>query len=343
MIALYELSQNQSIQIGTSDIVPLVQADVIVFINLPSNRPDVEKVRRSYPNARLVLIASESPVIQPHAAVTSNHDLFDLVFASSRLSTDYIKYRILPPGCAYVPEFSETFISFKERRFAILVNSNINSGILRTPRPWKIFDKLISIRKGGWYLPFLRFWQVSHGSLYHCRRSFAKAAADLRIHDFDIYGQNWEPLRSGWFYRFFPEKPIHNWRGLLKADKLLTLCRYKFTFCYENFEGDEGYISEKIFDALAAGSVPLCLGDRNLKRWIPANCAVFRGDYPNDRAMLIDLLDWSEDRWMAYRNAGQEFLYSDKAKPFLPDAFADGILEGIKSLFKPNGNQEALL
>jgi hypothetical protein len=179
-----------------------------------------------------------------------------------------------------------------------------------------------------------RMLKVSLGSGYHYRRSFARAAERLDINDFDIYGQGWEPLKSGWFYRYFPEKSWRHWRGILKADKLTTLCNYRFTFCYENFVGNENYISEKVFDALAAGTVPLCLGDQKLKQWIPSDCAVFRDDYSSDQALLKDLLSWSEARWSAFRDAGQAFLYSDRIRPFLSDAYAEEVLSSLKCMIK---------
>jgi hypothetical protein len=333
MISLYEAAQAQSVRIGTSDVIPLEKADIIIFVNLPYRRHDVEHVRKTYPFARLVLIASESPIVQPHAAIHENHSLFDLIFAFS-IPLHNFKYRILPPGCGYIPSPEPSFVPYAKRRFAILVNSNVNSGLLRSSRPWKVLEKYFEINQNGWHLPLTRFLKVLRNSRYHCRRSFARAAYKLRIPDFDIFGQGWEPLCSGWFYHFFPEKAWSNWRGPLRRDKLKVLANYKFAFCYENYEGNEMYVSEKIFDALAAGTVPLCLGDRKLQRWIPRECAVFRSDYPSDKDLLDDLLSWDEARWTSYRQAGQKFLHSERMKPFLPDTYAKEVLEGLISVLK---------
>jgi hypothetical protein len=62
-------------------------------------------------------------------------------------------------------------------------------------------------------------------------------------------------------------------------------CHYNYIFCCENYAGSEGYISEKIFDALAAGSLPLCLGESRLRQWFPLGCVVFNADYRSDHAM----------------------------------------------------------
>ena len=330
MVALREQARAQGIELGTADRVPMEQSDIILFVNLPTHRAAVEQIRQRYPRALLVLIASESPVVQPHAAVRSNHQLFDRVFTLKRLKGDPMKYHRLPAGCAFVPNPAPADIPFTQRRFAILVNSNVNSGLLRASRPLNVFDQGRTIRNGGWSLPLQRQLQVSLGSRYHLRRRFARAAEGLDIADFDLYGQGWEPLRSGWFHRFFPESPWRQWRGPLNDDKLHSLSHYRFAFCYENFAGSEGSISEKVFDALAAGTVPLCHGDRHLRRWIPASCAVFRDDYSSDRELLRDLLRWDEARWRACRDAGQAFLRSDGAAPFLANAYAEDVLRGLR-------------
>ncbi|MFM6172317.1 MAG: glycosyltransferase family 10 domain-containing protein [Sphaerospermopsis kisseleviana] len=332
MALLYSDAMAHGIELGTDDVVPLEEADVILFINLPSSRSVVADVRSRFPAAKLVLIASESPVVQPHARVIHNHDLFDLVLLHSVDGFCSSKYKPLPLGCAYIPECPPPFTPYCRRRFAILVNSNVNTGMHRLPRPWHVFNTLTRIRRSGWSLPFSRFVHVSFGSRYHIRREFARSVESLGIQDFDIYGTGWEPLRSGWLYRLFPEKPFYHARGLLKSDKLLSLCNYKFAFCYENYAGSEGYISEKIFDALAAGTVPLCHGDTSLKRIIPSSCVIFRDDYSSDRAMLSDLLGWDESRWLSYYHAGQEYLHSDALKPFLPEAYATNVLRLLLSL-----------
>jgi hypothetical protein len=336
MVALHELARMSKMEMATSDLLPLGDADLILFINLPAHRSAVQQLRQQVPNAKLALLASESPVVQPHAAVAANHQQFDRVFLYSPHTTpNHSRYRPLPPGCAYQPDPAPPAIPFFQRRFGIMVNSNVNTGPLRSPRPWDVLNQAHSIRRGGWSLPRRRQLQVARGSRYHCRRSFARAAQRLQIHGFDIYGQGWQPLRSGWFHRFWPEQPWSHWRGPLKADKLLTLCHYRFAFCYENYEGHEGYISVKIFDALAAGTVPLCLGGRHLKRWIPSDCAVFRSDYPSDQALLEDLLSWDEARWLVCREAGQAFLHSERIKHFLPHTFAEEVLEGLISMLQP--------
>tara|TARA_B100002051_G_scaffold217938_1_gene210906 strand:- start:1046 stop:1480 length:435 start_codon:yes stop_codon:yes gene_type:complete len=48
--------------------------------------------------------------------------------------------------------------------------------------------------------------------------------------------------------------------GLHPGSKIALLCDSTFTLVCENYLGEPGYISEKVFDAMAAGSIPIYIG-----------------------------------------------------------------------------------
>ena len=73
----------------------------------------------------------------------------------------------------------------------------------------------------------------------------------LDRYDFDLYGIGWEKELV--------------YKGYIK-DKFDTISRYKFNFCLENFYGFRGYITEKIFDAMLAGTVPVYYGDPEIRK-----------------------------------------------------------------------------
>ena len=49
---------------------------------------------------------------------------------------------------------------------------------------------------------------------------------------------------------------LANYKGLAK-NKVELLRETEFNFCFENIDGYHGYVSEKIWDALAAGCIPV--------------------------------------------------------------------------------------
>jgi len=93
----------------------------------------------------------------------------------------------------------------------------------------------------------------------------------------DIYGKEWKsttrypilkrlmPFR----YKYFNFSDI---KGYIK-DKLSTHSNYKFTLVIENSDIN-GYISEKIFDAVLSHSVPMYLGAPNIIEYIPVESFV---------------------------------------------------------------------
>ena len=90
-----------------------------------------------------------------------------------------------------------------------------------------------------------------------------------------------------------------------RATKLLTLARYRFTLAFENAV-DPGYVTEKFFDPLVAGSVPVYLGAPDIADFAPGeHCYIdasrFAGPtalaahltrLANDAAAYQQLLDW---------------------------------------------------
>ncbi|GAA0185434.1 glycosyltransferase [Lithospermum erythrorhizon] len=54
-----------------------------------------------------------------------------------------------------------------------------------------------------------------------------------------------------------------------KVDKVETLKRYKFSFAFENSNEDD-YVTEKFFQSLVAGSVPVVVGAPNIQDFAPA-------------------------------------------------------------------------
>ena len=106
------------------------------------------------------------------------------------------------------------------------------------------------------------------------------------------------------------------------GSKAETLSRYTFAICFENMVL-RGWITEKLFDCLLAGTVPIYLGAPDIERWVAPECFVdmrsFAG-YDELRAYLHDL---SPTEVAAMREAGREYLRSEQFRPFTKHAFAE--------------------
>lgn len=119
--------------------------------------------------------------------------------------------------------------------------------------------------------------------------------------DFDLYGHRWDRAPRHPFYFHYGKYVRKAWRRTT-PDKMKTLSEYKFALCFENC-ADPGYISEKIFDCLAVGSIPIYLGAPDIESVVPKSCFIdFRefSGYPELDRFLRGL---SEERLKEYREA----------------------------------------
>ncbi len=124
--------------------------------------------------------------------------------------------------------------------------------------------------------------------------------------------------------RAFRNRSLPEDRG--RSSKLATCARYKFTIAFEN-SVDEDYVSEKFFDPLVAGSVPVYFGAPNIGRFAPANgCYINAADFADPVVLGTHLLALDADD-VAY----QTFL-DWRSRPFRPEFEADVEVQRLDGL-----------
>lgn len=179
--------------------------------------------------------------------------------------------------------------------------------------------------------------------LYSARRQaiayFSKDA------DFDLYGRGWSQhgalnlgtaghaARSGKWFSYVRDavtgfKHSDNYRGTIE-NKYTILEQYRFTVAFENEAHVQGYITEKLFDCLFTGTVPIYWGADNITDYVPAECFIdFRrhGTFP---ALDKYLRSMRESDWVGLQQAGQQFLRSEHFKKWLPENVFQSIAEHL--------------
>jgi len=95
------------------------------------------------------------------------------------------------------------------------------------------------------------------------------------------------------------EKSANSHENLYLKRKAIS--RYLFNFAFENSK-EKGYVTEKAFDALIAGTVPVYLGDsKHLKSLLPhPKAAIFIYDYHNNYENLANYLKYLMINQTAY-------------------------------------------
>lgn len=100
--------------------------------------------------------------------------------------------------------------------------------------------------------------------------------------------------------------------GAGRQFKLDTMARYKFTVAFEN-ASETDYVTEKFYDPLIVGSVPIYLGAPNVEEFSPGEeCFINVSDFDGPESLSRFLLDLSRDpvRYSEY--------FEWKNKPFRP-------------------------
>ncbi len=134
----------------------------------------------------------------------------------------------------------------------------------------------------------------------------------------DLYGQGW----NRWWSREALWLPYWRNRSTLMsiykgacASKFEVLQGYEFCLCFENMAMN-GYITEKIFDCLYAGTIPLYLGAPDISRYIPSTVYVDCSKFTSWSAMWEEVSAMSDSQIQAMREAGRSYLASEEAKLF---------------------------
>ena len=139
----------------------------------------------------------------------------------------------------------------------------------------------------------------------------------------DLYGKGWDTDKN---------KNVRSaYQGLVPPDgKLDTLLKYKFTLCFEN-SIFPGYVTEKLFDALLANTVPIYLGDPNILESVPGNTFIDAREFKDTDSLHQYLDNMSEETYEEYRKAGKEFLDSSTFEMFSHVTFVEKVLNLVNS------------
>lgn len=139
-----------------------------------------------------------------------------------------------------------------------------------------------------------------------------------RIGVVDLYGKGWDR----WWSRSAMWPPYwlnrHEIAAIYKGScksKFDVLQNYEFCLCFENM-AMHGYVTEKIFDCLYAGTIPVYVGAPNILDLIPSEVFVDGRNFQTTQEMWDYVSGMTSIEINHMRLAGRDFLQSDGAKKF---------------------------
>lgn len=149
-------------------------------------------------------------------------------------------------------------------------------------------------------------WSGQIHEMYSTRRAIITFFNEQYPQCFDLYGGQWYP------------SPVY--KGTI-PDKLSCLQNYRFNFCLENTRHAPGYITEKIFDAMEAGAIPIYAGPDNSDEYIPRNCYIDYTSFQSLPELVKFLQAFTQETYLEYQHNIKRFLESEQAQKFMIPAF----------------------
>lgn len=297
---LREHMADRGVQLDTYDMGELAKVDGVVLFNY-----DEDFYRKCLAagmgREQLVLMAMEPRVVIPEQYEPEIWDRFGRVFTFLEDRVD--GERILPLRYPQAQPVMEKLPGWTERKHVVLINANKYSHVP---------NELYSLRRRA-----IRHFERSRDG-------------------FDLYGFGWEQgsrilNRDDAEKAFRRGKPVQFLRDLVDGrlpypsykgsveDKYGTMAGYRFSLCFENEKEAPGYVTEKIFDSLACGTVPVYFGAPNITDYVPAEAMVDLREFRNLRALERYLRSVDEAEWTRMHQAGQDYLRSEEHRRWRPE------------------------
>lgn len=171
---------------------------------------------------------------------------------------------------------------------------------------------------------------VSSGVNKSDRRAYmTELMRNLKVHSYGKFKRNRWLLRD---------------RGV--ETKLKVLPKYNYTLAFENSIAPD-YVTEKFYQPLMTGSVPVYLGAPNIEEFAPGdNCFVNAANFdgPADLAAFIRQADPADFQVWRKQKLRQEFLQKlDRVKTPWPQMLSKMLIEKLseKAIFSGNRNRQS--
>lgn len=334
-----QVAAEHGFQLDTWDMLPWSQADCVWMMDLPPHRGIYEQARRAArQGVPFVLHTVESPVLAPQSYVAANQKHFDFIVTLERdcaQKPGYFSYHL--PNTVRLPRDG---LPFARRRCAVMLNTNRVVGYFAMRQPGLAGLPGLGQLLSGWRIPMGNVLAPARGELYSWRRNLARAADVLGNEILQVFGAGWKGGQISWLpgysnrpYGCSADLPRDATGTENHEAKLELVGRYRFGIAVENYQGHLGYISEKVFDVMMAGAVPVYLGEERITDFLPCECFVDARDFRSHRDLLRYLRDCPESGWQAMREAGQKFLHSEKVQLFTDEAFAERMVSLLPHVF----------
>ncbi len=302
---LAHVAREQNVSLSTIDTESLDSYDAIIFLDYPGNHNRYLKKLIDMKFENLYLFLMENEIIKPDNWKKENYRYFKKIFTWRDDLIDNKKiFKFFLPN--KIPDRISVDISRKTKFCCVIAGNKKNN------QPHELYSERISAIK--WF-------------------------EENQPARFDLYGKGWDltlppfltplkPFLQPFYNSLFPH--YASYRGEITSKRTI-LEQYKFSICYENLRDTPGYITEKIFDCFFAGCIPVYLGASNITDYIPEETFIDKRNFSDYAELFGYMNELSDDEYIHYLNAIEDFVRSEKILPFGAKRFAEQILNEINS------------
>ena len=315
---LKKILEDNNIEISTSDVLPIKDADAIVMLDNFFYR-NLKYIREMYKYRKLdkcVYIDYEPPT--GHCRNHSNKGIIKLSKIFKNIITyndDVVDNNKIIKGCIanfYTEELPYKH-DFKNRKLITMVANNTT------------IDQII---KNMNYFNWTTYYNKKNikphpKEIYSKRKEAASYFMRMCPDEFDLYGLNW-----GSEFQYVLKG------HLSQSEKCKVISKYKFIISYDSMINQNGYISEKIFDAFKAKTVPIYWGASNIEKYIPKECFIDKRKFKTYEELYDFITNMTEEEYENYIQAIEKYLQSDTYKTLFSSQASANIIKNC--LFSDN-------
>lgn len=315
---LREKLSQKGVDLSTWDINTPVESDLILVENIFHRKPNEFFSKLKKLGKPMVLVASESL-----AVLKSNRDrkvlsLFDHVFTyDDKLLRDDLSNRMSKFNYtfSFPPEVVPS--DFGKNKLLCLVQSN-----KRSSHKHELYSERVRIVR--W---FERFYPD----------------------EFSLYGHNWDRpekamvpwfrrkiLHHGPWKRLFA-RPFTSYQGQV-VSKHEIYQKFKFSLCFENVADISGYLTEKIFDAMLAGNIPIYRGADNICEYVPQDCFIDYRKFKTLKELYQFLSNFTSEDYLEFIKAVNRFITSEQSTQFRHEFYVNSVSGVILDLLHKDTN-----
>ncbi len=285
-------------ELRTQDLHKIEDAELVLYSDMPKRLPSEQEIHKS------VLLIYESELIRPDNWESKKHAHFSKIMTWHNDYVDnkkYFKFNFTHTGQAKFLKFHE------KKKFLTLIAGNHSN---------KHSLELYSQR-----LAAIKFYEKQYSEI------------------FDFYGMGWDKytfkgpklwrgLNKIPFLRNALGKKWKNYKGKV-ASKTETFKNYKFSVCFENAHSIPGYITEKIFDSLVAGCIPVYWGAPDINDYVPESCFIDFRKFQDFKKLHEYLTSMTAEEYNSRLLEIEKYLQSDLYKQFTPHGCVTKIVDVI--------------